>query len=50
VRAFDGFFLWGIYLRGAVDVLTFAAAVWALCAMLASNNQRQQKPGVVNAL
>jgi hypothetical protein len=37
LRAFDDFFLWGIYLRGVVDVLTFAAAVWALCAMLAPN-------------
>lgn len=29
-RALDDFFLWGIYLRGSVDVLAFAAAVWAL--------------------
>jgi hypothetical protein len=29
-HAFDDFFLWGLYLRGAVDVLTFVAAVWAL--------------------
>lgn len=32
LRAFDDFFLWGIYLRGAVDVLAFAAALWALSA------------------
>jgi hypothetical protein len=30
LRAFDEFFLWGIYLRGAVDVLAFVAGVWAL--------------------
>lgn len=33
VRAFDDFFLWGIYLRGAVDLLAFIAAVWALSAI-----------------
>jgi hypothetical protein len=31
-RAFDDFFLWGLYLRGAIDVLAFAAATWALSA------------------
>jgi hypothetical protein len=29
-RAFDEFFLWGLYLRGAVDMLAFVASVWAL--------------------
>jgi hypothetical protein len=36
-RAFDDFFLWGLYLRGAVDVLVFVAAVWALSAMCGAN-------------
>jgi hypothetical protein len=30
-RAFDEFYFWGLYLRGFVDVLAFAALVWALC-------------------
>lgn len=29
-RAFDEFFVWGLYLRGAADTLAFAALVWAL--------------------
>jgi hypothetical protein len=29
-RAFDEFFVWGLYLRGAVDTLAFVALVWAL--------------------
>jgi hypothetical protein len=29
-RAFDQFFLWGLYVRGLADVLAFAALVWAL--------------------
>jgi hypothetical protein len=29
-RAFDEFFVWGLYLRGAVDTLAFAALLWAL--------------------
>ncbi len=29
-RAFDEFHFWGLYLRGFVDVLAFAALVWAL--------------------
>ena len=29
-QVFDQFFFWGLYLRGAVDVLTFGAAIWAL--------------------
>jgi hypothetical protein len=29
-RAFDEFHFWGLYLRGFVDVLAFAASVWAL--------------------
>jgi hypothetical protein len=29
-RAFDEFYYWGLYLRGFVDVLAFAALVWAL--------------------
>ena len=28
--AFGEFFLWGLYVRGSVDVLAFAALVWAL--------------------
>jgi len=28
-RAFDEFFLWGLYLRGATDTLAFIAMVWA---------------------
>ena len=36
-RAFYDFFLWGIYLRGTVDVLTFVAAIWALSAMCDAN-------------
>jgi hypothetical protein len=39
-RAFDDFFLWGLYLRGAVDVLVFVAAVWALSAMCGANRSR----------
>jgi hypothetical protein len=33
--AFDEFFMWGLYLRGAVDVLAFVALVWALSAACA---------------
>ncbi len=29
-RAFDDFFFWGLYLRGAVYVPAFVASVWAL--------------------
>jgi hypothetical protein len=29
-QAFNDFFFWGLYMRGAVDVLTFVAVVWAL--------------------
>ena len=29
-RAFNEFYFWGLYLRGFVDVLAFAALVWAL--------------------
>lgn len=32
-RAFDEFFFWGLYLRGLVDMLAFAALVWALAAV-----------------
>jgi hypothetical protein len=28
--AFDEFVFWGLYLRGSVDTLAFAALVWAL--------------------
>lgn len=28
--AFNGFFFWGLYLRGAVNTLAFVAEVWAL--------------------
>jgi hypothetical protein len=37
-RAFEEFFVWGLYLRGFGDTLAFAALVWAL-----SNLCRQQK-------
>ncbi len=29
-RAFDEFFLWGLYLRGSADTLAFVALIWAL--------------------
>jgi len=29
-RSFNEFYFWGLYLRGFVDVLAFAALVWAL--------------------
>jgi hypothetical protein len=29
-RAFDEFFLWGLYFRGLADTLAFVALVWAL--------------------
>jgi hypothetical protein len=32
-RAFDEFFLWGLYLRGAADTLAFAALVCALASL-----------------
>jgi hypothetical protein len=28
--AFDAFFVWGLYVRGAADVMAFAALAWAL--------------------
>ena len=40
LRAFNDFFLWGIYVRGTVDVLAFVAAVWALSATWASNRSK----------
>jgi hypothetical protein len=39
LRAFDDFFLWGIYLRGSVDVLAFVAAVWALSTTITRSNK-----------
>lgn len=30
--SFDEFFMWGLYLRGSVDILAFVALVWALSA------------------
>jgi hypothetical protein len=39
-HAFDDFFLWGLYLRGAVDVLAFVAAIWAVLAIIPVTNQR----------
>jgi hypothetical protein len=39
-RAFEDFFLWGIYLRGTIDVLTFVAAIWALTAMCGANRSK----------
>lgn len=41
-HAFEAFFFWGLYVRGAVDVLTFFAAVWALsslCGVTTSNTK-----------
>jgi hypothetical protein len=32
-RAFDEFFVWGLYLRGAVDTLAFVALIWTLTKM-----------------
>ena len=32
-RAFDEFFLWGLYLRGAADTLAFLAEIWALSSL-----------------
>ncbi len=32
-QAFDEFFVWGLYLRGAADTLAFAALVWALASL-----------------
>jgi hypothetical protein len=29
-QAFDEFFLWGLYLRGAADTLAFVALIWGL--------------------
>jgi hypothetical protein len=29
-RAFEDFFLWGLYVRGSADLLAFVALVWAL--------------------
>jgi len=34
--AFDEFFVWGLYLRGAADTLAFIALVWALAAAVKS--------------
>jgi hypothetical protein len=36
-RAFDEFYLWGLYSRGFADTLAFAALIWAL------SNLRQQR-------
>ena len=36
-EAFQAFFLWGLYLRGATDLLAFVAAVWALSRLDHSN-------------
>jgi hypothetical protein len=32
-HAFDGFFLWGLYLRGTTDALAFVALAWALATL-----------------
>jgi hypothetical protein len=29
-RAFQGFYFWGLYFRGAVDLIAFACSLWAL--------------------
>ena len=34
-HAFDAFFLWGLYLRGATVVLTFVALTWSLAGLKA---------------
>lgn len=46
-RAFDDFFLWGIYLRGAVDLLAFVAAIWAVSA---SSGSDPSKPSGADAI
>jgi hypothetical protein len=33
-QAFDEFFLWGLYLRGAADALAFIALIWGLASMV----------------
>jgi hypothetical protein len=38
-HAFDEFFLWGLYLRGATVVLTFVAVTWSLCRLEARPRQ-----------
>jgi hypothetical protein len=32
-HAFNEFFLWGLYLRGTTDVLSFVALIWALLSL-----------------
>jgi hypothetical protein len=39
-RAFDEFYFWGLYLRGFVDVLAFAALVGALSNLRQLANRR----------
>jgi hypothetical protein len=39
-RAFDEFFLWGLYLRGSVDMLAFVAVI---CALSAAYSTAQSK-------
>ena len=36
IRAFDTFTLWGVYIRGAFFVMSFAFTVWALVAIMRS--------------
>jgi hypothetical protein len=43
--AFKEFFFWGLYLRGAADMLAFAAQLWALAA-LASRGVGTAPPGL----
>jgi hypothetical protein len=38
--SFGDFFLWGIYLRGIVDIFTFVATVWALSATWDSDRSK----------
>lgn len=37
-HAFDEFFLWGLYLRGATVVLTFIAVTWSLAGLKAGHS------------
>jgi hypothetical protein len=40
LRAFDEFFVWGLYLRGAADTLAFAALVCALASLYRVQSRR----------
>jgi hypothetical protein len=38
-KAFEAFFLWGLYLRGATVVLTFVAVTWSLAGLNAGRSR-----------